>query len=145
MATTAADNPHPPATKIALAVRNDLAMWQRLNVASFLTSGLGTSRPDIIGEAYRDADGREYPPMLAVPVRVFAGDAAALRRGFDRAVSRDLLVSVYADEMFTTMNDVDNRAAVAAVATSDLSLAGFVVAGDPKQVDKAFDKLKPHD
>lgn len=47
--------------------------------------------------------------------------------------------------MFATMNDVENRAAVAAVATADLAIAGFVAVGEPKQVDKAFDKLKPHE
>ena len=69
----------------------------------------------------------------------------ALRRSFDRALSRGLLVSVYTDEMFLTINDVDNRAAVANVGTSGLSIAGFVTVGDAKQVDKAFDKLKPHE
>lgn len=133
------------ARKIAMAVRSDLANWQKLNVAAFLTSGLGTVQPEVIGEPYVDADGRAYPPMLAVPVRVFTGDALALRRCFDRALDRGLLVSVYTDEMFATMNDVDNRAAVAGVATSELAIAGFVAVGDPKQVDKAFDKLKPHD
>lgn len=134
-----------PPLKVALAVRRDLASWQKLNVAAFLTSGLGTTQPDVIGDVYVDADGREYPAMLAMPVRVFAGDESSLRRSFDRSLVRDLLVSVYIDEMFTTMNDVDNRAAVAKVATSRLSIAGFVAVGDAKQVDKAFDKLKPHE
>lgn len=131
--------------KAALAVRSDLATWQKLNVSAFLTSGLGTAEPELIGDPYVDGDGREYPPMLALPVRVFGGDAVALRRGFDRALGRDLLVSVYTDEMFATMNDRDNRAAVASVATEGLSIAGFVAVGDAKQVDKAFDKLRPHD
>jgi hypothetical protein len=131
--------------KISLAVRSDLATWQKLNVTAFLTSGLGAVQPEVIGAPYVDADGREYPPMLAIPVRVFAGDAAALRRSFDRALDRSLLVSVYTDEMFATMNDDDNRAAVASVPTAQLTIAGFVVVGDSKQVDKAFDKLKPHD
>lgn len=131
--------------KVALAVRDDLATWQKLNVAAFLTSGLGTERPDVIGDRYVDADGRRYPPMLATPVRVFAGDAAALRRGLDRAVGRGLLVSVFVDEMFATMNDTDNRVAFAGVAPSEMSVAGFVAVGEAKQVDKAFDKLRPHD
>ncbi len=134
-----------PATKVALAVRGDLATWQKLNVAAFLTSGLGTSQSDVVGEPYVDADGREYPPMLGMPVRVFAGDQSSLRRSFDRALSRELLVSVYVDEMFATMNDADNRAAVAGATVAELSIAGFVALGAAKDVDKAFDKLKPHD
>jgi hypothetical protein len=51
---------------------------------------------------------------------------------------------VYTDELFTTGNDADNRAAVAAVATEDLGLAGFAVAGDRRTVDKALDRLRLH-
>ena len=131
-------------TKIVLAVRDDLELWQKLNVAAFLPSGLGTIAAELVGEPYRDHDGNEYPPMLAHPVRVFVGDNRGLRRAFDRALSRGLLVSVYTDEMFATMNDNDNRAAVAGVGVADLSIAGFAAAGDAKLVDKAFDKLKLH-
>ena len=78
------------------------------------------------------------------PVVVLAGDAAAVRRGFDRAQGRGLMLSVYTDDLFATGNDVDNRAAVAAVATDDLHLAGFALAGDRRTVDKALDKLRLH-
>lgn len=132
-------------TKIAVAVRSDLAQWQKLNVVAFVTSGLGSVEPGLIGQPYVDGSDRRYPPMLAHPVRVFTGDGAAIRRAFDRAVGRDLTVSVYSDEMFSTMNDDDNRRVVAAAGTADLVLAGFLVAGDGKQVDKVFDKLKLHD
>lgn len=132
------------ATKAALAVRSDLETWQELNVAAFLTSGLGTANATVIGEPYVDGSGVEYPPMLAVPIRVFAGDDAALRRALQRALDRDLLVSVYTEQMFATMNDADNRAAVAAYETADLPLVGLAIVGDGKMVDKAFDKLKLH-
>lgn len=127
-----------------MAVRADLETWQELNVAAFLTSGLGTASPDVIGENYVDATGVEYPPMLAVPIRVFAGDEAALKRAFNRALDRELLVSVYTEQMFSTMNDADNRAAVASYETADLPLVGIAVVGDAKMVDKAFDKLRLH-
>ncbi len=142
----AADGPVVgPGWKIAVAVRSDLAPWQKLNVVAFITSGLGTVCPGLIGEPYIDGSERRYPALLARPVRVFTGDGAAIRRGFDRAIGRGLTVSVYTDEMFETMNDADNRSVVAAVGTAELSLAGFAVAGDGKQVDKAFDKLRLHE
>jgi hypothetical protein len=53
-------------------------------------------------------------------------------------------MAVYTDDLFGTGNDVDNRAAVAAVATEDLDLAGFAVAGDRRTVDKALDRLRLH-
>lgn len=130
--------------KLAVAVRDDLAIWQKLNVTAFVTSGVASACPEVIGEGYLDACGRDYPALFAVPVRVFSGDRAALRRAFERGLSRDVVVSPYTDEMFWTMNDSDNRAAVAAVETPDLSLAGFAVAGEAKLVDKVFDKLKLH-
>ncbi len=52
-------------TKIVVLLRDDLEPWQRLNVTSFLVSGLGTQVPEVIGEPYEDADGVAYLPMPA--------------------------------------------------------------------------------
>lgn len=130
--------------KIAVAVRNDLADWQKLNVVAFVSSGLASAHVEIFGDLYVDGSGRSYPSMFAMPLRVFGGDHAGIRRAFDRAIERTVTLSVYTDELFSTMNDNDNRAAVAAVPTVDLSVAGFAIAGEGKQVDKVFDKLRPH-
>jgi hypothetical protein len=130
--------------KLAVAVRDDLEVWQKLNVAVFVTSGIGATFPDLIGEIYIDGSGAEYLPKLGLPCLIYAGDARGVRRAFDRARGRDLAMSVYSDDLFSTRNDSENRAAVAAVDTDDLVIAGFAVAGDAKQVDKAFDKLKFH-
>lgn len=132
----------PP--KIAVVVRSDLEVWQKLNVTAFLVSGIGTLRPQVIGEPYADASGRRYLPMFGHPVLVYAGDAAAVTRAFGRAQARDLPTAVFTDDLFATGNDVDNRAAVAKVTTDDLSLAGFAVVGPRREVDKALDKLKLH-
>lgn len=133
-----------PGWKLAVAVREDLAVWQKLNVAAFVTSGIGPTFPELIGEAYVDRSGVEYLPKLGLPILIYAGDGPAIRRSFDRARGRGLTVSVYTDELFSTGNDVENRATVAAFTTEDLVIAGFAVAGDGKQVDKAFDRLKFH-
>lgn len=130
--------------KVAVAVRLDLEVWQKLNVTAFVVSGLGTAHPELIGEPYLDRSGGRYLPKLGLPCLIYGGEGAALRRAFDRARMRKLSVSVYTDELFTTGNDVDNRAAVAAVPTDELAIAGFAVAGPGKQVDKAFDKLRFH-
>ncbi|MEM9041197.1 MAG: DUF2000 domain-containing protein [Actinomycetota bacterium] len=136
--------PSSPTPKIAVVVCTGLEVWQRLNVTAFVASGLATVDPDLVGEAYVDADGRVGPPMFAVPVRVFAGDEAAVTRAHRRAVERNLVVSAYVHEMFATMNDVDNRTAFTRHRSQDMSPVGFAVAGDPKQVDKALDKLRLH-
>jgi hypothetical protein len=130
--------------KLAVVVRSDLETWQKLNVTAFLVSGFGSRRPDVIGEDYADASGLRYLPMFGHPVLVYAGDAAAVTRAFGRAQARDLPTAVFTDDLFVTGNDADNRAAVAKVDTADLSLAGFAVVGDRRDVDKALDKLKLH-
>jgi hypothetical protein len=131
-------------TKLAVAVRDDLAAWQKLNVTAFLVSGLGSAAPELVGRPYEDGSGVKYHAMFALPVLVFAGDSAGLRRAFDRARDRGLRVAVYTDDLFTTGNDADNRAAVAAVTTEGLVLAGFAVAAERRAVDKVFDKLRLH-
>ena len=131
-------------TKVAIVVREDLATWQKLNVTAFLTSGFGSRYPDLVGEPYRDGSDVAYLPMFALPVVMLAADHAGIARAFARARNRELSISVYTDELFKTSNDVDNRAAVRAVPTDSLQLAGFAVVGDRRQVDKALDKLRLH-
>ena len=130
--------------KLAVVVRDDLQVWQKLNVTAFLVSGIGARYPHVVGQPYVDGSGSRYLSMFVTPVLVFAGNADAVRRAFDRAASRQLDIAVYTDDLFATNNDVDNRAAVAAVATAELSVAGFAVVGDRRTVDKALDKLRLH-
>ena len=134
----------PPPPKIAVVVRDDLAAWQALNVTAFLVSGIGSGLPHVVGEPYVDGSGTRYLPMFGHPVLVFAATSAALARAADRARARGLAVAVYTDDLFATDNDLDNRAAVAKVATEDLALAGIAVAGPRRDVDKAVDKLRLH-
>jgi hypothetical protein len=138
------DVPVPPPPKIAVVVRDDLAAWQALNVTAFLVSGIGTRLPDLVGEPYVDGSGVRYLSMFAHPVLVFAADAAALDRAAGRARARGLAMAVYTDDLFVTDNDVDNRAAVAKVATADLALAGIAIAGLRRDVDKTVDRLRLH-
>ncbi|MGH2969164.1 MAG: DUF2000 family protein [Solirubrobacteraceae bacterium] len=114
-------------TKVAVVVRDDLASWQRLNVTAFLMSGITAhAGAGAIGEPYRDADGREYLPLLVQPVLIFSADRAKLHTVRERAERRDVHVALYTADMFqTTGNDTDNRAAVRAVATADLDLVGL--------------------
>ena len=123
-------------TKVAVLLRDDLAIWQRLNVTAFLTSGITAGWPHLVGEAYADADGTAYLAMLGQPVLVFEGDAATLRAAHERALRRDLTVGVFTADLFRTGNDDDNRAAVAAVGRDDLDLVGLAVHAPRNAVDK---------
>ena len=65
-------------TKIALVVRDDLQVWQKLNVTAFLMSGVVGAAPEIIGEPYRDAGGNRYSSLSVQPVIVLAADQPTL-------------------------------------------------------------------
>jgi hypothetical protein len=123
-------------TKLAVLLRNDLQMWQRLNVTAFLVSGIGTLVPEVIGEPYMDADDTEYLPMFRQPVLVFEGAKEALTASHARAVSRAVPMSVFTSDLFTTGNDRDNRAAVRAVPRDGLDVVGLAVHGPRNVVDK---------
>jgi hypothetical protein len=131
-------------TKIAVVLRDDLAVWQKTNVTAFLVSGIAGTVPGVVGEPYRDASGNDYLPMFVQPVLVFAADAAALRRAYERAMSRGVQPAVYTSELFTTNHDEANRAAVSAVEAEDLDLVGIAFRAERKVVDKIVDRLRFH-
>ena len=131
-------------TKIAIVVRDDLATWQKLNVACFLTGGLVGSYKELAGERYVDASGRRYGPLIRQPILVFAASADALTRTLQRASERALPVAIYTYELFATGNDDDNRAAVARVATDALDLVGLAIHAERKAVDKVTKGLTLH-
>ncbi|MCM3500420.1 DUF2000 domain-containing protein [Microbacterium sp. P26] len=124
-------------TKVIVMLRDDLAPWQKLNVTAFLMSGIATSAPDLVGEPYLDADGTTYLPMLRQPVIVLSGDAETLTKARAKAAARDdVALAVYTRELFATSHDAANRAAVAAVAASDLDLVGIAMRGPRNAVDR---------
>ena len=131
-------------TKIAIAVRDDLAPWQKLNVVGFLSGGLVGAYPMLAGDRYVDANGRIYGALVRQPILVFAADPAELRRSLDRALERELAVSIFIRELFATGNDADNRAAVAAIATEALDLVGLAIHAGRKDVDKVVRGLRLH-
>ncbi|MFF4695811.1 DUF2000 family protein [Streptomyces chattanoogensis] len=146
LATAPAAGPGPRfETKIAVIVREDLAVWQKLNVTAFLASGIAHSSDDIMGRhRYEDASGNDYLALFREPVLCFTADSGALSRTHARALSRAVPTAVYTTEMFRTGNDDDNRASVRAVAAGDLDLVGLAVYGPRNTIDKITKGLKLH-
>ncbi len=131
-------------TKIAVLLRDDLASWQRLNVTAFLVSGIAGTHPEVVGEAYQDADEVSYLPMFRQPVLVFEGSKEFMRTAHERALRRGIEHSVFTQELFATGNDRDNRAAVKAVRTEELDLVGIAVYGPKNAVDKILKGAAMH-
>ena len=130
--------------KIAVVLRDDLAVWQKTNVTAFRVSGSAGTVPGVVGEPYRDASGNEYLPMFVQPVFVYEADRAALRRAYERALGRGVTPAVYTQELFTTNHDEANRAAVAGVPAAELDLVGIAFRAERKTVDKVVDRLRLH-
>lgn len=131
-------------TKIAVLLRDDLAVWQRLNVTAFLVSGIAHTHPEVVGEPYEDADGGLYLPMFRQPVMVFEGSKEFMTVAHQRALGRGIEHSIFTQDLFATGNDHDNRAAVKAVATDELDLVGFAVYGPKNAVDKTLKGATKH-
>ena len=140
----AADEPVRFDTKTVVVLRDDLPVWQRLNVTAFLASGLTARHGDLVGEPYADADGTAYLPLLGRPVIVLEGGADVLAVARTRALGRELPVAVFTSAMFSTGHDAANRAAVRAVAGEDLDLVGLAVHGPKNAVDKVVKGAHRH-
>jgi hypothetical protein len=132
-------------TKAAVVVRDDLAVWQRLNVTAFLMSGVSVAAgPGVVGEDYVDADGIRYLPMLRQPVLVFEASGEKLRTVHERALRRSVPIAIYTSDLFATGHDEDNRAAVHAVPTDDLDLVGLALRAPHREADAVLRGLNRH-
>lgn len=131
-------------TKTAFVLRDDLAAWQALNVTAFLATGLVGQDPGLLGEPYRDRDGRVYNRLSSRPMIVLAADAMALRAIHRRVLERGLPCSLYVEEMFATGNDVDNRAAFARFGVDDARVVGIGLHAGRKLVDKVTRGARLH-
>src|ERR1700753_2384593 len=131
-------------TKIAIAVRADLAPWQKLNVTAFLSSGVAAGAPETIGKPYEDGSGHQYLEMFRAAVLCYAADGALLAAARERALGRGLVTAVYTEDLFGTDNDDDNRAAVRAVDAAGLNLVGVAVYGPRNVVVKVLKGASLH-
>lgn len=127
---------YPFDTKVVIVLREDLAPWQRVNAAAFLSSGIAAAFPHLIGEKYADADGNSYVPMLGQPVFVLEADKETIGDIHERAVRRGVATAVFTADLFRTGNDEDNRAAVAALGADDLDLVGVAVHAPRNAADR---------
>jgi hypothetical protein len=131
-------------TKIAIAVRQDLETWRKLNITAFLASGIAAAVEEVTGKPFEDASGNRYLQMFRQPVVVYAGDGDALTRVHRRALDRGLPLVIFTDELIPLDNEDDNQAAVRAVPVGELRFAGLAVYGPRNAVDKICKGLALH-
>lgn len=131
-------------TKIAIVLRDDLEMWQKLNVTAFLTSGLVGANTGLMGEPYQDADGRSYNALVIQPIVILAAGGETIRKIYERAMKRDARLSLYTEDMFATGHDEENRMAVAKYSSADLNVVGLALREERRIVDKITKGAKMH-
>ncbi|MCZ7479792.1 DUF2000 family protein [Rhizobium rhizogenes] len=131
-------------TKIAVILRDDLAVWQKLNVTAFLMSGIVAQTGEIIGEPYRDGAGNVYNPLSIQPIVVMATDQEVLRKIHQRSLERDVTTSLYIEEMFATGHDVANRQVFSEFSPDNARVVGMALRADKKIVDKITKGAKLH-
>lgn len=130
-------------TKIAVVVREDLEVWQKLNVTAFTISGIAGTQ-EVMGKEYEDGSNRKYLPMIMQPILIFSAGRDEIRMVYAKAVSRDVVMTIYTEELFSTPNDDANRTAVRAVGSDDLKLVGMALRGRKKPMDRILKGLTLH-
>lgn len=131
-------------TKFVVVVREDLAIWQKLNVTAFLATGVAAGNPDIIGENYRDAASNVYHPMSRQPIIVLSANSEILAKIHQRTLQRDIASSLYVEEMFSTGHDADNREVFAKFSPEDANVVGLSFLAGKKVADKITKGARMH-
>jgi hypothetical protein len=131
-------------TKIAIVLREDLAVWQKLNVTAFLTTGIVGQTPEIVGEPYIDRAGNRFNALCIQPIIVLAAPAEILVAIHRRALERGVRASVYVEEMFSTGHDAANRAVFAEFGPETAKVVGIALRAEKKLVDRITKGAKMH-
>jgi hypothetical protein len=131
-------------TKLVVILRDNLLLWQKINITAFLMSGIGATQ-SIIGEPYVDADGTSYLPMSQQPIVVYSASGEEMKEILKKALNKEVKMNIYTEELFKTFNDEDNRAKVAEYKTDDLNLVGIGMIGKKNHVSKLTKGLNLHE
>ena len=131
-------------TKIAIIIRDDLETWQKLNVTAFVASALVGDNSSIVGEPYIDASGNQYMPMVIQPMMIYQADITGITKAYQRALNREVQLAIFTMDLFSTPDDIANRAAVADKTMDKLDLVGLAMRDMKKSVDKVVKGLKLH-
>jgi len=131
-------------TKIAIILRDDLAVWQALNVTAFLTSGITAQHPDIIGNPYEDRDGHRYNALSGQPIIILSASAPLMKTIHARVLDRRIAASLYIEDMFSTGHDAANRAVFSQYNQKDARVVGVALCAAKKVVDKVTKGARLH-
>lgn len=130
--------------KLVIVVRDDLQVWQKVNIASFLVSGVLAREPDLIGEPYIDAVGNKYHALPRKPIVVLAADGTILTAIHRRALERQVPFALYIEPMFATAHDQANRTVFAEYGPDTAPVVGIALHEDRRVVDRITKGARLH-
>jgi hypothetical protein len=131
--------------KIAIVIKDDLLIWQKLNVAAFLASAVAIQFPETHGKEFTNSSGSVYLPFIKHPILIYKADTDdQIKRAFIRAKERALAIGIYTKPLFATKNEEGNHIEIGRFTDEGQELAGIVLYGENKKVDKALGGLKFH-
>jgi hypothetical protein len=91
-----------------------------------------------------DASGNVYLPMSKQPILTFGATREQMREVYERAKKRNMMFTIYSEELFKTYNDSDNRASVASVRAEVFNLVGMAIRNTKRQTDTVVKDIKLH-
>ena len=131
--------------KIAIVIKDDLLLWQKLNVTAFLAGSVAIQFEETHGKAFVNASGTTYLPFIKHPILIYKADTKEqLKRAFGRAKERALNIGIYTYPLLSTKNEEGNHIEIAKFTDDEQELAGIIIYGENKKADKALDGLKFH-
>ena len=130
--------------KLVVILKDSLLTWQKLNVTAFLISGIRGTQ-NIIGQPYVDDNQVTYLPMAKQPIMIYSASEKELKKILKKALTKEVQMTIYTEELFTTYNDEENRLKVAEYKTDDLNLVGISMIGKKNHVSKLTKGLNLHD
>lgn len=132
--------------KLAIVILDDLLVWQKLNVVSFLAGSITIEFPEIHGGDFVTADNVRFLPFIKNPTLIYKAESSEkLKKAFLRSRDRELAIGIYTRPLFATRSGEENIKEIASKNINELDLVGIIVYGESKKVDKAFDGLKFHE
>lgn len=107
---------------------------------AFLIIGIAGTQ-NIIGQPYVDKDNVHYLPMSQQPIMIHSASGEQMKELFQKALTKDVTISIYTEELFKTYSDEDNRAMVANFKTEELNLVGIGIRGKKNHVDRLLKRM----
>jgi len=83
--------------------------------------------------------------MSQQPIMIYFASNQELKEVLKKALTKEVKMTIYTEEIFKTYNDTDNRAKVAEYETDDLNLVGIGMIGKKNHIDRLTKGLKLHD